>query len=157
MPVSGSMSGSVPGERSAAFCRVRCLLSYPKEFYVLFFAVSGLVRSRVSDGLSERFGFAASRSGAGLSKPGDEPAVRRFVFPPGAFLCIGRRMYKIRCGHFSRSAGAWKCMVTARNLCDRLYGNCWANRYYVRMTETNGCRFRPFRHNPVCRHSACPA
>lgn len=42
-------------------------------------------------------------------------------------------------------------MVTVRNLCDRLYGNCWANRYYVRMTETNGCRFRPFRHDPVRR------
>ena len=85
MPVSGSISGSAPGERSAAFCRVRCLLSYPKEFYVLFFAVSGLVRSRVSDGLSERFGFAASRSGAGAVVVGGRTGGPALRFPARGF------------------------------------------------------------------------
>ena len=52
---------------------------------MLFFVVSGRVRNCVSDGLSERFGFAASRSGAGAVVVGGRTGGPALRFPARGF------------------------------------------------------------------------
>ena len=149
------MSGSVPGERSAAFCRVRCLLSYPKEFYVLFLrfraAFGAMLRTGCRGG-----GFAAPRSGAGAVVVGGRTGGPALRFPARGFSLYRPSNVKNQVRAFFAIRRRTGVIISTRNPCDRLCGSGRA-----RCPDNGGCKRSPFLSvPPLFRLSAlrsCPA